>query len=94
MGIDIELAQRVLHALGYDIGPIDGVIGSKTRMVLVEFQNRVGISATGKVDNKTYERIKKVRDLIETCTEDSIDHVKHESVRVQCGEDISSYLSQ
>ena len=39
--------QEELLALGYDIGEIDGVIGSATRKAIRDFQKSQGIEADG-----------------------------------------------
>lgn len=52
-GGDVEEAQRLLTALGYDPGPIDGAMGSRTRAALSAFQNAVGIVATGQINPET-----------------------------------------
>ncbi|MDA8587235.1 lytic murein transglycosylase [Rhodobacteraceae bacterium] len=39
--------QRGLAARGYDIGTIDGVIGTKTTAAISDFQRRQGLSVTG-----------------------------------------------
>ena len=45
----ITRAQRYLHDLGYDPGPVDGVAGSKTKSAIVAFQRKRGVAADGKV---------------------------------------------
>jgi len=40
--------QRRLIAMGYDIGDVDGIIGSKTREAIKQVQTRVGQEATGR----------------------------------------------
>lgn len=42
--------QSLLLALGYDIGEVDGEIGSRTRSAIADFQSKVGVEATGKAD--------------------------------------------
>ncbi len=39
--------QSLLSALGYDIGEIDGQIGSRTRAAIAAFQTSAGLEATG-----------------------------------------------
>ncbi len=45
-------AQRMLNKLGYDVGPIDGQIGPKTRDAVKSFQLLNGMEATGSVTDK------------------------------------------
>jgi len=45
--VDIQVAQRALNALGYDAGPVDGVLGSATRRALREFQLANSMVADG-----------------------------------------------
>ncbi len=54
---DIELAQKTLNALGYDAGPVDGVLGSATRSALREFQLANNMIADGYPDPSTLEVI-------------------------------------
>jgi hypothetical protein len=48
----IEL-QFVLDEVGYDVGAIDGVIGSKTKTAIKEFQNDNELDVTGEADEDT-----------------------------------------
>lgn len=54
---DIELAQETLNALGYDAGPVDGVLGSATRSALREFQLANNMVADGYPNPSTLEAI-------------------------------------
>jgi peptidoglycan hydrolase-like protein with peptidoglycan-binding domain len=47
---DIRKVQAILYELGYDAGPIDGILGKKTREAIIEFQLDIGVPITGKVD--------------------------------------------
>lgn len=42
--------QTLLLTLGYDIGEVDGAIGSKTRAAIRDVQSAIGIEATGEAD--------------------------------------------
>jgi membrane-bound lytic murein transglycosylase B len=46
-GADAREMQTLLNALGYDVGPVDGVIGRGTRTQLQAFQRSRGIIADG-----------------------------------------------
>ena len=54
---DIELAQKTLNTLGYDAGPVDGVLGSATRSALREFQLANNMVADGYPNPSTLEAI-------------------------------------
>lgn len=54
---DIELAQKTLNALGYDAGPVDGILGSATRSALREFQLANNMVADGYPNPSTLEVI-------------------------------------
>jgi peptidoglycan hydrolase-like protein with peptidoglycan-binding domain len=54
--LDLEGIRQVQQALqdkGFDPGPVDGVLGSRTKEAVLQFQNRYGIDSNGKVDNQT-----------------------------------------
>ena len=50
-----KTAQNDLELLNYNPGPIDGLIGPKTRAALKAFQKDSGFKVTGKLDAKTYD---------------------------------------
>jgi len=45
----VSRAQTLLNKLGYDVGPPDGVVGSRTRTEIKRFQERNGLEQTGEV---------------------------------------------
>jgi localization factor PodJL len=45
----VARAQTLLNGLGYDVGPPDGLIGSRTRTAVKRFQNRNGLAETGEI---------------------------------------------
>ena len=49
----IQQAQQILTSLGYDPGPIDGQMGSKTRNAIQAFQNASGLTANGQLNAET-----------------------------------------
>lgn len=49
--------QRELRRLGYDTGPVDGVIGNKTKSAILQFQTDNGLIADGLVGAVTQEAI-------------------------------------
>jgi peptidoglycan hydrolase-like protein with peptidoglycan-binding domain len=54
---DTKKLQEALKAKGHDPGPIDGIIGPKTRSALSAFQEASGIKGTGRLDDQTAEKL-------------------------------------
>lgn len=50
--------QTALHNAGYDIGPIDGKIGAKTKKAIQDFQKENNLTADGVVGKKTWAALK------------------------------------
>lgn len=46
-------AQKYLAAQGYEVGTVDGLMGSRTRNALLTFQTANGLPATGELDGAT-----------------------------------------
>jgi len=53
MSLPVSEAQRILNALGYSAGPVDGMMGSKTMKALKGFQKSRGLTASGVIDAET-----------------------------------------
>jgi peptidoglycan hydrolase-like protein with peptidoglycan-binding domain len=53
----IREAQRTLGELGYRPGPIDGVVGRRTRSALTRYQRSERIPVTGHLDAETLVRL-------------------------------------
>jgi len=49
----IRSAQQRLSELGFNPGPIDGLMGARTHQALTAFQNQRGLPATGELDTRT-----------------------------------------
>ena len=49
----IRKVQAVLEAKGFDPGPIDGVVGPRTRAAVRKYQEHFGIKASGEINNQT-----------------------------------------
>jgi Putative peptidoglycan binding domain len=49
----VRQVQNVLKTKGFDPGPLNGVVGEKTKEAVQQFQDRFGIKATGAIDNQT-----------------------------------------
>jgi localization factor PodJL len=53
----VREAQRALRDLGYEPGPVDGIVGPKTREALVRYQRSEKIALTGRLDPETMVRL-------------------------------------
>jgi sulfoxide reductase heme-binding subunit YedZ len=49
--------QAALHAHGYYVGPIDGIIGPKSRLALQRFQQRFDLPVTGTITPEVLDRL-------------------------------------
>lgn len=49
----IRKAQELLSRRGFDVGPIDGVLGARTSAALRSFQQQAGLPPTGQLDAET-----------------------------------------
>lgn len=49
--------QEALKAKGQDPGPIDGIMGPKTRAAIKGFQEASGLKGTGRLDKETAEKL-------------------------------------
>jgi len=56
-GSHIKEVQQALKDKGYDPGPVDGVMGSKTKDALKSFQSASNLSATGTLNSETAEKL-------------------------------------
>jgi hypothetical protein len=68
--IDLPLADRkglqaALALLGYDIGKIDGSLGTRTRTAIADIQKRYGLPITGEIDEATLSQIIKLAQEIQ-----------------------------
>jgi peptidoglycan hydrolase-like protein with peptidoglycan-binding domain len=50
---ELRAAQQALQARGYDVGPIDGIMGPLTRSALEAFQRKSAVPVTGTADEPT-----------------------------------------
>lgn len=55
---DIRSAQRLLYALGYYRGPIDGTYGAQTKSAVMQFEASQGLPQTGVVTPAIVQRMK------------------------------------
>jgi localization factor PodJL len=49
--------QRLLNERGYDAGPVDGLIGQKTRNAIVAFQRDAGLEPNGEINQALVEKL-------------------------------------
>src|SRR5258705_7923211 len=54
---NVRSTQQELKDQGYDVGPIDGVMGPKTRSALQKFQSDKGLTQTGRMDATTMKEL-------------------------------------
>ncbi len=54
----MRFAQAGLRTLGYRIGKIDGMSGSKTSNAIKQFQKKYKLSVTGEIDSKTIAKMR------------------------------------
>ena len=55
---DVKMIQSGLAKAGFDVGEVDGVLGSNTRRALQAFQNRQGLIADGYPDGDVIKLLK------------------------------------
>jgi hypothetical protein len=56
-GTEVAKAQRLLLALGYDPGPLDGISGPRTRAAVMAFEAAQGLPPTGALTPSTVQRM-------------------------------------
>jgi localization factor PodJL len=44
------MVQSLLASRGYDVGPVDGLMGPRTREAVIAFQRDSGVPQTGVID--------------------------------------------
>lgn len=49
--------QRLLNERGYDAGPVDGMIGQKTRTAIIAFQRDAGLEPNGDINQALIEKL-------------------------------------
>lgn len=58
-GTRVKRLQSLLKKLGYNVGNIDGVYGSRTKNAVAKFQSERGILPAGVVGDRTYDIIQR-----------------------------------
>ncbi len=56
--LSVRAAQMYLLYLGFEPGPVDGILGRKTRSAIEEFQQTQGLPLSGEVDEAILERLR------------------------------------
>src|SRR5213078_185149 len=56
--LQVRTAQLYLTFLGFQPGPVDGLMGSKTRTALTTFQGQQGLTASGNADAETVGKLR------------------------------------
>lgn len=54
---EIRTAQRDLKTHGFNTGPVDGVMGPKTKGAIERFQAKKGLPQTGELDSETMKQL-------------------------------------
>lgn len=57
----VRNTQRLLNELGYDAGPADGLMGSRTRSAIRRFQIEHGLPVDGQASRSLYEKLAEAR---------------------------------
>jgi hypothetical protein len=54
---DVRSVQMALKDKGHDPGPVDGVMGPRTRAALMDYQRKEGLTPTGRWDDQTAAKL-------------------------------------
>ena len=60
----IKQIQNILEDSGFEVGSVDGRMGSRTRKAIMEFQKSKKLAPTGKIDSNTWEALNKEKEKI------------------------------
>jgi N-acetylmuramoyl-L-alanine amidase len=71
-GDDVQLLQRRLQELGFNVGRVDGVFGPHTLEALREFQRNVGLPADGTCGPATFKALAGLAPLVTGGSPDSL----------------------
>lgn len=71
----VKQIQKILEDMGFEVGSIDGRMGSQTRRAIVEFQKSMKLTATGKINSNTREELNKQKEkIIEDILNPKVEH--------------------
>lgn len=62
---EVLMVQRSLNEAGFEAGPLDGVMGPRTRQALEKFKRKVGLEGTGSLDSKTVAALQSAREKMQ-----------------------------
>lgn len=62
-GVETKMLQTELQALNYDVGPIDGIYGNKTKAAVLAFQRANNLAVDGIAGPQTQEALRKASTL-------------------------------
>ena len=54
---EVRRAQTALASRGYDVGPVDGIMGPRTGAAIQAFQSDHGLAPDGRVTSELIERL-------------------------------------
>jgi hypothetical protein len=57
VGADPKLMQSLLQTLGFDPGPVDGIMGIKTQQALARWKQSVGLPATADLNGEIWQNL-------------------------------------
>ena len=55
---DVQFVQQKLFDLGYNPGPVDGIMGAKTRKAIKKYQSEEGLEPNGQIDAQTLQYLR------------------------------------
>jgi S1-C subfamily serine protease len=57
---DVRWVQQTLKNLGYDPGPVDGLMGARTRDAIIAFQTDISVTPTGTIDEILFAQLRQM----------------------------------
>ena len=86
----VTALQNLLAALGFQLGPIDGVMGSRTRQAIEKFESRNGLPVTGQATEKLLSQLAEALRTARVVREDETPKPRRQSVASGSGFSVSS----
>ncbi len=72
--LQIANAQAALSELGFDVGPVDGISGSKTTAAIEAFQKQQHLEVDGKISEKLLQQLKTAAEHMSPADPSQTDH--------------------